>query len=113
MDNESQHIEFSSIEAKSRFATLFPKDLKFLIKILEEYKEGFDVDPLTGFSESLMMKKRTMLKLQAYLELFNGLDPEELSPAMVDNHLPADFLEKYEKEIDWLWKRGAVQNVKQ
>jgi len=95
MSQQLQEIEFESIEAKSRFAALFPKDIKFLLRLIDEFKEGLDVDPLTGYSESIMMKERTRLKLTAYLDLFAGQDPEQIDPSITEKHLPEEFINKW------------------
>jgi hypothetical protein len=103
MSQQLQEIEFESIEAKSRFAALFPKDIKFLLNLIEDFREGFDVDPISGYSESIMMKERTRLKLTAYLDLFAGQDPEEIDPSITEKHLPEEFTNK--------WKRDSAPSV--
>ena len=95
MSQQLQEIQFESIEAKSRFAALFPKDIKFLLNLIDNFREGLDVDPITGQSESVMMKERTGLKLSAYLDLVDGQDPEQIDPTIMEKHMPEEFINKW------------------
>ena len=97
--NDFEQIDFKALESKSRFASLFPKDLKFLIRAVENLEVGQDKDPISGFSDSVMMKERVLLKLDAYLELFGGKDPEMIDPEFVRHHMPDEFKQKYFEEI--------------
>lgn len=100
MDKQQfEQVNFAELEAKSRFASLFPKDIKFLINLVDEFESGKDLDHKTGFSESKMMKERVLLKLNAYLDLFNGLDPEAIDPNMISHVMPEDFKNKYYDQI--------------
>ena len=95
-----QQVNFAELEAKSRFASFFPKDLKYLIKLVQEVQvTGEDAEPISGYSEQLMMKERVLIKLDAYLALFNGADPEEMDPGYIQHHMPPEFKEKYYEQM--------------
>jgi hypothetical protein len=103
--NNFEQLDFKNLESKSRFASLFPKDIKFLIKAVENFSVGSDTDPISGFSDSVMMKERVLLKLEAYLELFGGKDPEMIDPEFIKHHMPDEFKQKYFEQIQNLHQK--------
>ena len=100
MTHELKTVNFADLEAKSRFASLFPKDIKFLLYVVQHFEPNFDdTDPVSGFSEYKMMHERVLLKLNAYLDLFDGKDPEQLDVNLVKASLPPEFVAKYYDKI--------------
>jgi len=91
---------YAELEAKSRFASLFPQDIKFLQYLVQYFEPKFDdTDPISGYSHYKLMHERVRLKLEAYLELFAGKDPEVFDPNIVYNAMPPDFKNKYYDQI--------------